>query len=85
MAKLLQVGEVFISRDKNVSISDTGKGISKEKQDKIFEGFYKEDSFQQGIGLGLTVSKKIAHKLGGDLTLDTSYTGGARFVLSLPL
>ncbi|MBQ9672519.1 MAG: HAMP domain-containing histidine kinase [Prevotella sp.] len=68
-----------------VSISDTGKGISKEKQDKIFEGFYKEDSFQQGIGLGLTVSKKIAHKLGGDLTLDTDYTEGARFVLTLPI
>ena len=67
-----------------VSLSDTGTGIKAEVRDKIFEGFYKADTFQQGIGLGLTVSKKIAKKLGGDLTLDDSYTSGARFVLSLP-
>jgi signal transduction histidine kinase len=67
-----------------VSLNDTGTGIKAEVRDKIFEGFYKADTFQQGIGLGLTVSKKIAKKLGGDLTLDDSYTGGARFVLSLP-
>ena len=68
-----------------VSVTDTGRGISKEQQSKIFERFYKADAFDQGIGLGLTVSKKIAQKLGGDLTLDDSYTGGARFVLSLPI
>lgn len=67
-----------------VSLSDTGTGIKPEVRDKIFEGFYKADTFQQGIGLGLTVSKKIAKKLGGDLTLDEGYTDGARFVLSLP-
>lgn len=67
-----------------VSVSDTGTGIRPEAQDKIFEGFYKTDMFQQGIGLGLVVSKKIAKKLGGDLTLDKSYTSGARFVLTLP-
>jgi len=68
-----------------VSLTDTGRGIAKDQQDKIFESFYKSDMFDQGMGLGLTVSKKIAHKLGGDLTLDKNYTGGARFVLSLPL
>lgn len=68
-----------------ISVTDTGRGISKEKREKIFEGFYKANSFEQGIGLGLTVSKKIAHKLGGDLTLDDNYTNGARFVLTLPL
>jgi signal transduction histidine kinase len=67
-----------------VSIEDSGRGIPKEEQEKIFEGFYKTNAFEQGIGLGLTVSKKIAQKLGGDLTLDTKYIGGARFVLSLP-
>ncbi len=40
-----------------VSVTDTGKGIAEDQQDKVFEGFYKEDMFQQGIGLGLTVSK----------------------------
>lgn len=67
-----------------ISVSDSGKGIKKEDQTKIFEGFYKGDSFQQGIGLGLTMSKKIAQKLGGDLIFDENYTKGARFVLSIP-
>ena len=68
-----------------ISVTDTGKGVAPDQQDKIFESFYKVDSFQQGIGLGLTVSAKIAHKLGGELTLDKNYTTGARFVLSLPI
>lgn len=68
-----------------ISLTDTGRGIAKDQQDKVFDSFYKSDMFDQGMGLGLTVSKKIAHKLGGDLTLDTNYTGGARFILSLPL
>lgn len=68
-----------------ISVTDTGKGISKEEQEKIFESFYKSDSFEQGIGLGLTVSRKIARKLGGNLLLDTTYEGGARFVLALPV
>ncbi len=68
-----------------VSVTDTGKGIAIDQQDNIFKGFYKEDTFQQGIGLGLTVSKKIAKKLGGDLVLDKDYHEGARFVLTLPI
>lgn len=68
-----------------VSVSDSGKGINKDQQDKIFESFYKVDAFEQGIGLGLTVSKQIAQKLGGDLTIDKDYIGGARFVLTLPM
>ena len=68
-----------------ITLTDTGCGIAPEKQEKIFEQFYKVDMFQQGIGLGLTVSKKIARKLGGDLVLDNNYTDGARFILSLPI
>ena len=67
-----------------ITLTDTGCGISEDEKDKIFDQFYKSDAFQQGIGLGLTVSKKIAQKLGGDLTIDDSYTNGARFVLTLP-
>ena len=67
-----------------ITITDTGRGVPKEEQEKVFEQFYKVDSFKQGIGLGLTVSKKVAKKLGGDLVLDPDYSGGARFVLTLP-
>ena len=68
-----------------ISVSDSGCGVPKEQQEHIFDGFYKVDSFEQGIGLGLAVSKKIATKLGGDLIIDSKYIGGARFVLSIPI
>jgi len=66
------------------SVTDTGRGISKENQDKVFERFYKEDSFKQGFGLGLTLCLKSARLLGGTLELDKKYDKGARFVLTLP-
>lgn len=69
----------------SISLTDTGKGIPEDQREKIFEQFYKVDSFEQGMGLGLTVSKKIAQKLGGDLTIDPDYTDGARFILTLPV
>lgn len=65
-------------------LTDTGKGIPKDKAEMVFERFYKVDEFQNGTGLGLAVSRDIAKKLHGTLTLDTSYTSGARFVLKLP-
>ena len=71
-------------RQVKISVSDSGTGIAPEKRPHIFQQFYKADKFQQGIGLGLSVSKKMANKLGGDLTLDESYTGGTRFIVNLP-
>lgn len=65
-------------------VTDDGKGIPEELRSGIFEGFNKVDSFKQGIGLGLAVSRKIAQKLGGDLTLDGEYQNGSRFVFTLP-
>ena len=67
------------------SVTDTGCGIPSDKASKIFERFYKIDEFKQGAGLGLSISHDIARLLGGELYLDPAYTGGARFVLSLPL
>lgn len=66
------------------SVTDTGIGISKENQEKIFDRFFKVDNFKQGFGLGLTVCRKTAVLLGGTLKLDENYTKGARFVLTLP-
>ena len=66
------------------AVEDTGCGIPADKAEAIFERFYKLDSFKQGTGMGLSICREIAAKLGGTVTLDTSYSGGARFVLSLP-
>ena len=68
-----------------ISVTDTGRGIKPEMRKQIFEQFIKEDRFQQGMGLGLTVSRKMAQKLGGDIVLDESYTKGSRFLLTLPV
>ena len=65
-------------------VTDTGIGIAKEHREHIFERFFKVDSFKQGFGLGLTISRKIALLLDGSLYLDTEYTDGARFILTLP-
>lgn len=67
------------------TITDTGIGIAEEHQERIFERFFKVDSFKQGFGLGLTISRKIALLLGGSLYLDKEYTEGARFMLTLPV
>ena len=68
-----------------ISIEDTGCGIPKEKANDIFDEFVQLDEFKTGVGIGLTLSRNIARRLGGDLILDTTYNQGARFVLTLPL
>lgn len=66
-------------------VSDTGKGVSPNHAEQIFERFYKEDSFVPGIGLGLSLVRIIAARMGGTVCLDTTYSGpGARFVVEVP-
>lgn len=66
-------------------VSDTGIGIAEENQNRVFERFFKVDTFKQGFGLGLTLCRKMAILLDGNLFLDKQYTNGARFILTLPL
>lgn len=69
-----------------IAIEDTGRGIPAEEAERIFERFVKLDSFKEGMGLGLTVSRSMANRLGGSVRLDTSYVGpGARFEVRIPL
>ena len=67
------------------SVEDTGPGIPAADAERIFERFVKLNEFVQGTGLGLSISRELAGKLGGRIWLDTAYTGGARFVLTLPV
>ena len=73
------------ARALNIAVEDTGCGIPAKEAENIFERFVKLDSFKQGIGLGLPLSRKLAEQLGGTVTLDTSYHPGARFVVTLPI
>ena len=66
------------------AIEDTGSGIPPEQADTIFVRFTKLNDFVQGMGLGLSICRDIAQRMNARVYLDTTYTGGARFVLELP-
>ena len=80
----LKVRERAANGGVEFTVTDTGIGIDKKYHEKIFERFYKVDTFKQGLGLGLTMSRKMAELLGGSLDIDNTYKKGARFVLILP-
>jgi nitrogen fixation/metabolism regulation signal transduction histidine kinase len=68
-----------------ITVDDHGKGVAEDKREKIFEPYV--TSKAQGTGLGLAIARKIAIEHGGELAIapDRAPTGGARFVVSLPL
>lgn len=91
-AKFTKEGEIVLSysidkENKQIifSVTDTGIGIPKDKAEVIFERFEKLDSFAQGTGLGLHICRLIANMLKGKVMVDTSYTGGARFLFIHPI
>lgn len=65
-------------------VEDTGIGVPPGEAEHIFEEFVQLNEYEVGTGIGLTVARSICRRLGGDVVLDTSYTKGARFVMSLP-
>ncbi|WP_455584000.1 ATP-binding protein [Bacteroides sp.] len=67
------------------SVTDTGCGIPKEKQKQVFERFEKLNEYAQGTGLGLSICKLTVEKWGGEIWVDPDYTGGARFVFTMPI
>lgn len=66
------------------SVTDTGCGVKEGDEEKIFEHFYKSDVYKEGVGLGLSLARRVARQLGGDVMLDSRYKEGCRFVLKLP-
>ena len=68
-----------------LTVEDTGCGIPANEAEHIFERFVKLDTFKEGIGLGLPLCRMLIEKLGGGVRLDTAYTKGARFIVTLPI
>ncbi len=94
-AKFTHAGQIKLSAKKlgethlSISVSDTGIGISDEALLRIFKEFQQGDSGTTrqygGTGLGLSISRKLAHLLGGDLTVESELGIGSTFTLTIPL
>jgi signal transduction histidine kinase len=72
-----------------IEVRDNGVGIPEERLEEVFEPFVqlatKLSTRQDGIGIGLTISREFARGMGGDLTVAPGRAEGAAFTLTLPL
>ena len=66
-------------------VEDTGIGIPAYQAENIFTEFVQLDEYTDGTGIGLSIARSLARHMNGNVELDTSYTGGARFIMTLPL
>jgi signal transduction histidine kinase len=67
-----------------IEVEDDGPGISGELRERVFEPFVTTKAVGDGTGLGLAVCRGLVESAGGEIGLDTSYEGGARFYVLLP-
>ena len=92
--KFTETGEVRVSCAVNnsileVRIADTGVGISADNFEEVFEPFWQAEQSATrktgGTGLGLSVTRKLARLLGGDVTVSSRVAAGTTFLLTLPM
>lgn len=83
------LGARRVGRQILFTCTDSGVGIAPEHLQRIFEAFWQAEQRPTrrvgGTGLGLTVSRRLAHLLGGDLTVESRLGQGTTFTLQLPL
>ncbi len=65
-------------------VEDSGPGIAEEHLERIFDPFFTTKEASEGLGLGLTISNRIIHELGGKMSACNGALGGARFEVQLP-
>lgn len=85
-------GTVYISLDKEqntLTVKDTGIGIAKEDQDRIFERFYRVDKARSrklgGTGLGLSIVKHVCNNDGIQIKVESELGKGTSFILTFPV
>ena len=91
-SKFTHVGSVTLTyevkKEENqliFTVTDTGIGIPVEEQERVFERFVKLDNFSQGAGLGLSICRIVAERLGGYLRIDKGYTQGTRVIFCVSM
>ncbi|PYO77131.1 MAG: hypothetical protein DMD63_12195 [Gemmatimonadetes bacterium] len=72
----------------DIAVADTGAGIASDKLEKVFDPFVQAERRlnqpAQGVGLGLAISRDLAHAMDGEITLQSTFGKGSTFTLSLP-
>jgi signal transduction histidine kinase len=71
-----------------IRVSDTGRGITPEEQERSFAPFYRSQPgrhFSQGMGLGLSIAYTLVAAHGGELEVDSTPGLGSHFTIRLPL
>lgn len=70
--------------DACVEVRDSGKGISAEHRERIFDAFFTTKPLEEGTGLGLFISRSIVTSYGGDITVESAPPSGTTFHVTLP-
>jgi len=85
----IEVAVTALPGSTRISILDSGPGIPKDSLPFIFERFYRVDRSRSrtdgGSGLGLAIARNLARAHGGELTAANHASGGAQFILTLPI
>ena len=82
----IKVGYRYEDGGLYIYCEDTGAGIPKEKQARVFDRFVKLNDFVQGTGLGLAICKSIAERCNGKIGIDSEGTGhGSTFWIWIPV
>jgi len=73
----------------HMTVKDTGRGISADQLERVFDPFVQVDRHltpmsQQGVGLGLAISRDLANGMGGSLEAKSAVGVGSEFTLTLP-
>jgi len=68
-----------------ISVTDTGRGISPEHHQEIFEDFVRVDRTSAGMGLGLAIAKRLVQAHRGKIWVDSDLGRGAKFSMLLPV
>lgn len=86
--KQIRIQAAVANRQAHISIIDSGPGIPPRERRRLFRPFHKSASdaahSAPGVGLGLSLSRRLARQMGGNLSLAASPQGGSHFVLTLP-
>lgn len=80
----ISFGYEVVQSEVKFFVTDTGKGIPADKQEKIFSRFVQLNDWTQGVGLGLAISKGIVSKMGGRIEVKSEVGKGSTFTFTIP-